>query len=294
MRARLWPARLLTLFTLLTLLGAGQAGAADYPFTVPWNDAVASPSNVAGLVLDAPAGRHGAVIADGDRLVFADTGEAASFWGMVISVSRSFPPRDPQDADAVVAKLARYGFNFVRLNGIDFARVGLYAKWRDTDKLDDDWMQRFDYFVAALRKAGIYYAVSVNHMSGKYAPDGELPFNETAPRHKNYNVMQLVDDGAIRAAQAWYTAVLTHRNRYTGLTLLGDPAHVHLSAVGEDSVFNPWLRGWDRLPVPVREALRLKFNAFLDARYGDRARLKAAWSDDDARGLVAGEDAADG
>ena len=72
---------------------------------------IASPAGTAidmSFLLDAPAGKHGKVKVDGDKLVFED-GTPAKFWGARVATL----PEDEPAMDKLVARLAAAGCNLV-------------------------------------------------------------------------------------------------------------------------------------------------------------------------------------
>lgn len=65
------------------------------------------------FLLDAPAGKHGPVKADGDNLVFAD-GTPARFWG--VRLQDGWDGWSPEKMEETAARLALYGCNLVGIN----------------------------------------------------------------------------------------------------------------------------------------------------------------------------------
>jgi hypothetical protein len=100
--------------------------------------------------LDAPAGKHGFIRGDGNDFMFED-GTKIKFWGVNIASNRPFIPQD--EVGQWVDFLAKYG-----INGVRFHKFTWHAYHGDSStRLDPAKWERFDYFQAKLREAGIYY-----------------------------------------------------------------------------------------------------------------------------------------
>ena len=82
---------------------------------IPFEPSASSPSGTAidmSFLLDAPAGKHGRVQADGDNLVFGD-GTPARFWG--VRFGEGWDHWSPEEMEDRVSRLASYGCNLVEL-----------------------------------------------------------------------------------------------------------------------------------------------------------------------------------
>src|SRR5688572_37726 len=103
----------------------------------------------ASALLDAPAGKHGELRAQGDGFVFAD-GSKARFWGMSIDDQMNFP--SAEQADFMAEFCAQLGFNLTR-HALPSAHLS-----------PEHW-ERFDTLVAKLVARGIHIALSVDARS---------------------------------------------------------------------------------------------------------------------------------
>ncbi|HVZ81684.1 MAG TPA: hypothetical protein VHE12_12920 [bacterium] len=83
------------------------------PYTPPTSPVMGTALDMSSL-LEAPAGKHGKLKADGDRLAFED-GTLARFWGT--KLSPSWTTRDPKELMAWVDRLAALGCNLAVLEG---------------------------------------------------------------------------------------------------------------------------------------------------------------------------------
>ena len=150
-------------FALATLAvsAAVSAQSARFPFVVSYGGAT-NATSVAHF-LDAPAGKHGFVRVRGGEFV-TDAGPIR-FNGTNLTGPANFPKH--ADADKLAARLSRLGINCVRLHYMDtwykpFMPDGTRAQGiLDDDtttqrKLSPSQLDKLDYLVAALKKAGIY------------------------------------------------------------------------------------------------------------------------------------------
>jgi hypothetical protein len=291
-RTRLaWTKHIAALIALsvLGMLEPALGAEENFPFTVSWDDSAAVAFSMTERLRDAPAGKHGWIRADGDLLVFED-GTPARLWGIGMSASPEFPPADKATASALVRKLSKYGFNVVRIRGIDAPTVGLYRPWARTGRLDDAVMDRIDFFVSELRKAGIYYSLGINVTSLRYAEGGSADQAQYRQAFKRYNGVQLFDEKLVTDTLRWYEAILKHANPYTKTTYAQDKAFAFVPAVAEDSIFHTYFSERDSLGEVNEKALQKRFNDYLAARYGSRDELADAWREEGRRGLSDGED----
>jgi hypothetical protein len=265
--ARWQRRRLKTLFALLSL--AVTASAADmFPFQLPWDDASPGITNVSWLN-DKPAGRDGFVhVKDGH--LFAGEKRLRIF-GVNMCFSANFPTH--ADAEKVAARLAKFGINCVRFHHMDMfsAPAGIFAK--DGRSLDAEMLDRLDYFIAALKKEGIYADLNL-HVSRTY------PDRPKAEKKGNPQFDKGVDNfhAPMIAMQRDYARdLLTHVNKYTGNQYAAEPAVALVEINNENALGFQWFAGeLDNLPAPYAEDLSAQWTAWLVKKYG--AVEKANWS----------------
>ncbi len=195
------------------------------PFTLDHRRATEAYSPVdVSFLLDAPAGKHGLIQVLNGHLATGD-GQRIRLWGVNITDwskgSRQIPSK--QDAPLWAATLARFGVNCVRFQFLDLeAPRGLIAAGRpDTRILDPDQLDREDYFIAQLKKRGIY--IDFNLLVGRHfkAGDGVKNANLLGQGAKGTS---LFDARLIELQKEYARELLTHRNPYTGLDYTRDPA----------------------------------------------------------------------
>ena len=121
----------------------------EIEYLVRWDQFEPSAIDVRKLTLDAPAGKHGHVIAKGDKLYFQD-GKPAKFWGVGLTFSNKLPYKFPPDkliADKIVEKIARLGFNHVRFVGLDNSARKPLNDWIKTGVLSSPELDELGYFI---------------------------------------------------------------------------------------------------------------------------------------------------
>ncbi|MCH5375434.1 MAG: hypothetical protein JJ992_15800, partial [Planctomycetes bacterium] len=107
--------------------------------------------------LETPAGRHGRITRQDDRLVY--DGQPIKLWGLNVCYASCAP--DHELAEQRARFYARYGINSVRLH--KYADGTGWAGIQSPDsfvEFDDDALDRMDYFVSRLKKRGIYVLLS--------------------------------------------------------------------------------------------------------------------------------------
>ncbi len=256
-------------------LGASSQSAAEgawLPFGLPWDDASKGPTDVSSL-LEQPAGKSGPVTArDGHFFV----GERRiRFWGVNMCFGACFPEEDV--APRVAARLAKFGVNCVRFHHMDMNPFpsGIFVDSK-LEELSPAALARFDRLFAELKKQGIYANLNL-HVSRFWSRAHAWPGTKEL---EDFDKMLDIFHPELAAVQKKYARdLLSHRNPHTGLTYADDPAVAMVEITNEDSLFM-WSapRMLPRLPEPYMKLLTEQWNAWLAQRYGDDAKLAAAWN----------------
>ena len=219
------------------------------------------------------AGQHGFVrlSPDGNSFVRGD-GQPIRFWGGTVSAEASHA-----DIDAHARFLAKRGVNMVRWHGH-------LAPINRPDSLltdvNDEALDQLFYFVAAMKKQGIYVTVSPYYaLTDRVFDDqGKRLFpNWTEPRDpKNATTMGLLfyDPVMQDAYKGWVRAMMTRVNPYTGQALKDDPAVAIFQIQNEDSLLFWTFNG---LQGADRDLLEHQFGDWLATRYGSLAAAQDAW-----------------
>lgn len=234
---------------------------------------------------DAPAGKHGRILRDEDKLVY--NGKPIKLWGLNVCYAGCAPEK--QLAEDRAFFYADYGINAVRLHkyadGPGWAGIQSDQSFAEFDK---EKLDRMDYFVSQLKEKGIYTKLS-STFGVKLGPaDREaVPFmNEfgklgrgRSPRiktgHGSVFLSRELQDLQIRQI----VNLLKHKNPYTGKTYAQDPAIAIIELFNEDSaLFFGTMNQLQKVPT-LRKRAGKEFFQWLKDKYGSKEKLLAAWGD---------------
>lgn len=265
---------------------APAAPDAWFPLVAP--DDAFDPASVtdASALVTRPAGRHGPVRAVDEGIQFAD-GTPVRFWGV-----NALPLPTPEQMARQARFYAKHGINLVRLHPVQ-SIVGLLRRQPDGSRgFDPAGLDRLDRYVAALKAEGIYVGWSPFYPHVVTADDGvppaifaELPDAPTwnlppgTSGKSTSGVVHFVP--ALQAAEwTWLAALLEHRNPYTGLRYVDEPALALLEVRNEDSLLwhaplNDLEAG--RMGPAITSAFQGAWQAWIRAHYPSDAALFAAW-----------------
>ncbi len=185
-------------------------------------------------LLDAPAGKHGALrAAPAGHFEFVDRpGKRVRFWGVNLCFTAQF--LDHAEADLLADRLARSGYNSVRFHHFD---AELTRGGRRSWDLDPGALDRIDYLFAALKRRGIY--VNIDLFSSRSFSDAEIAEWEVPGTLRGqFKALLPINDSVFTSWARFATALLTHRNPHTGLTWAEDPALIGICPVNENPLFN--------------------------------------------------------
>ena len=192
-----------------------------------------------------PAGKFGFVKADGDKLVFEKGGEAR-FWGGNIAAYAIFADEDNIKIQA--KRIAQLGYNLMRIHHHDstgwVGKTVIDKSRSDSQHLDDEVMDRLDFWIKALRDEGVYVWLDL-HVGRLFKEGDEIGggFAEMLRRgdktkgaegkgfcYFNERIEQLMKD--------FNAKYLSHVNKYTGLAYKDDPAVMGILITNENDVTN--------------------------------------------------------
>lgn len=192
-----------------------------------------SPLDFSGM-LDAPAGKYGRItVAPDGHFSFEKAPEKRiRFVGVNLCNKAQFLSH--ADSDALVERLARLGYNAIRLHHHDNWLVEKDAP--DSLTLDMEMLDRLEYLFAACRKRGIYVTTDV-FVSRKLKPGDRIP--EWIPDGRGYQMKALlpISRAAMENWKEFARRWLTHRNPYTGMTWAEDPALYLVSFTNENNLY---------------------------------------------------------
>jgi len=243
------------------------------PFEMDWRDNSGSLVNMSFL-LDAPAGKDGFIRIENGHLVKPGGGRFR-IWGVNVTGAACFPSKE--DAPVVAEHMARFGINCVRFHFLDSNwSDSLFVRDRDdTRELDFQQFDRLDYFVAELKKRGIYTNINLNVGRNYRKGDGVRDY-EYLGLAKVVNYF----DEHIQMLHAEYARqLLTHYNPYTKTEYRNEPAVVIVELVNENSIVEAWFSDrllgtnkrknpgtWTDITAWYAGQLTKKYNAWLKAR----------------------------
>jgi hypothetical protein len=242
------------------------------PFMLDHRGGAASVINLSFL-LDAPAGKHGFARIAGGHLVAGD-GKRLRLWGVNITDwsrgSMMLPSKE--DAPMWAAALARFGVNCVRLHFLDLAAPrGLIDDMRDdTRSFNAGQLDRLDFWIAELKKRGVYIDLNLNVGRSYKAGDGV----KDADKIRWAKGLALYDPRLIELQKEYAKQLLTHYNPYTKTEYRNEPAVVIVEMVNENALYVGF-----RAPTPAydKDLLDL-YNAWLRQNRSPAqiAKLRAA------------------
>src|SRR3989440_1172103 len=279
------------LLLLLALTQLALAQTKDYPtsdFPISYTPDTPGLLNCSDLLVK-PAGKSGPITPHDGHFFSGD--KRIRFWGVNIAFGGNFPTHD--QADKLAQRLSSFGINAVRFHHMDMMPYpgGIFAD-QSLTKLSDQALDRLDYFIAALKKQGVYSNINL-HVSRQYARPHKW---ENADKLENYDkIVDIFHPELIEANRQYATDLLTHFNKYTNTRLADEPAICMVEINNEDTIFF-WggVQKLATLPQPYSAILQKQWNDWLLAQYKSRDKLLAAWGEnsldkdeDPAKGTVA-------
>lgn len=218
------------------------------------------------------AGESGFIVVDGDRFVHGKTRKPVRFWA--VNAGAGIVRMDKGSIDYLARQLAKYGVNMVRYHSKVFAG-------KDIRQVDPELVGKLHYFVAAMKREGIYVALSIYFplwldMNKGHGFDGYNNQKPFALLFFNPEFQEIYRD--------WWRGVLEPRNPHTGLALKDDPAVGFLEILNEDSYFFWTFKPYEAVPAAQMEILERAFGEWLEKKYGSIEGALQAWGGSKVRG----------
>ena len=190
---------------------------------------------------DAPAGKYGWLRCAGGHFAFERRPDVAPrFYGVNLCFSANVPTH--AQADALVTRLVRLGYNTVRVHHYERdllkdGRAGGLA-------FDAAALDRFDYLMAKCIAAGLYVTTDLFVSRPVRWADIGYPDRAGVVEEKAvYKCLVAVSDAAFADWCAFAKRFLEHVNPYTGRRYLDEPALPLISLVNEGQLTMGWGRG---------------------------------------------------
>ena len=198
-------------------------------------------------------GKDGHLYSDGKRIKFFAT-----------NIS-SIPEK--KDAAYWAQVLAAQGYNCIRFHHIDsdWGNVIFKYDWSTKKRtLNEEGIDRFDYFFAQLKKRGIY--ANINLLTGRtFSQSDNLPAEvEQISEWKAQHELAAWNAQALQAQKDYAKLIFHHKNPYTGLTYAQDPAVAIFEVNNENSFPMSYKLGYfDDYPASLYEELNEKWTRWL-------------------------------
>jgi hypothetical protein len=251
------PARLCHLLFAVSFALPAAENPPLQPFAMDHRHGAGAAVDLSSL-LQAPAGKDGFVRVAAAHLVTPD-GRRLRLWGVNITDwtkgSTMLPSKE--DAGMWAATLARFGVNCVRLHFLDLAapRGIIDASRDDTRSFDAAQLDRLDYWIAELKKHGIYIDLNLN-VGRSYKPGDGV---QDADKIRWGKGLTFYDARLIELQKEYARNLLTHANPYTKTEYRNEPAIAIVEICNENALYVGF-----RAPTPAYDQeLSEVFNAWL-------------------------------
>ena len=252
-----------------------------FPFEFQLDDTNLDAIDLTSL-LERPAGEHGFVAVHEDGHFYFADGKRARFFGTNLGGRDVAPPKEL--SPKLAARFAKFGANMIRLHAFDSTYSGILDYSRGTtQEFDAEGLDRMDYLIAELKKQGIYVYIDLLDYRRFTSADGVKHADQfTHNWAGSMKGASIFDERMIELQKDYATKLLTHRNPYTKLRYVDDPAIAVVEMTNENSLFYFLLNKDLSLPY-YREQLLRRWNEWLASRYPDRAGLARAWTGADGQ-----------
>jgi len=269
-----------TVISLIVITNQTLAESDWWPWR-PADDTGPSAIDMTGW-LDKPAGSHGFLKIDADRLLFED-GTPFKFWGTNNANMNCAPGKETADFRA--ARYAKYGLNLIRLHKFTWFGPGAgIGDENDSTKTIPEKQDLLDYYCARLRDKGIYYSWS--HIYGHRLRPGDrnkvLAYDEVvnagSAHLKGSSIGLVLFAEDLQALNIRLTVnMLNHTNPYTHKRYADDPALAFIELQNEDDIFFPTTNQMVMQCPTYKKVFCELFSDWLKRKYGSQKKLVAAW-----------------
>jgi hypothetical protein len=207
-----------------------------------------------------PAGAHGFVRAELGHFV-DDRGERLRFFGINLTGVACLPEHTV--ADRLARHFKKLGFNAVRLNALDAAH-GVLA---ENGELSPAALDKLDYFTAALKAQGLYFALGLHAASGYAGLDGEA-----VARFPQGKVLDRFHRPFLEQQRAFARSLLSHVGSQSHIAYSAEPALLYVELNNEDTLFPSWAGSPDDAPASYRAELAQSYAPWLAERTAEGFR----------------------
>ena len=198
-------------------------------------------------MLDAPAGKYGFAKADGDEIVFENNPKPMRFYGTNLCFTGNYPTKE--NAVKLADELASIGYNILRIHHHEKHLMDMSSP--DGLAFKADMLDRLDFFIAELKKRGIYITTDL-YVSRTLAKD-MYEFIPEDSRRKNVKAAFFISPKVKENLRKFSTNLLNHVNPYTNLAWKDEPAMVSISLVNENTILNMY---WEKMVPDFYERVK--------------------------------------
>ena len=215
---------------------------------------------------------------------FKAGGIPVRFWGVNITSSGVFPEKS--QAPAIAARMRKMGINLVRFHHLESNWTTpngcIFNYSLGSRQLNPDTRDRLDYFIAQLKRNGIYVNMNLNVSRVFQESDGVAGADSMPDFAKGVTLF----DPYLQFLQREYAEqLLGHINPYTGMSLAVDPVLAMVETNNENSLYGFWkenrLRPFDAGGgIMTRHSVLLDslWGAWLRTKYSTQTALETAWN----------------
>jgi hypothetical protein len=181
--------------------------------------------------VDAPAGKHGWLLAKGPHFEFANRpGVPQRFYGVNFCSTANFP--SPEQAEQLAERLVRLGYNSIRVHHYD---NGCVQGSKDGLTVNPEQMAKLDSFMAACLKRGLY--VTTDLYVSRNVTWRHIGIARDDPMDKQvFKALVMVYEPAYQNWATFAKAFLTHVNPHTGRRYADEPGMPFIAMVNEGSI----------------------------------------------------------
>jgi len=223
------------------------------------------------------SGDGGFIRASGDHFIHGKTGQPVRFWA--VTAGHAVLTYQRSEVDRLARFLAKHGVNMVRLHGPLWRED---AQGQDLAKIDETKLNHIHYLTAALKKEGIYLALST-YFPLWLKPNGGSAF-EGYHGDKPPFALPFFSQRFQQLQKGWWQAALTVTNPYTGLSLRQDPTLAFIEILNEDSLFFWTFVPYESVPAPQMQILERLFGGWLQKKDPSLGRTFRRWGGSRIRG----------
>jgi hypothetical protein len=280
---------------LLVSVAAADTAAKLFPFSLPGDDVTEGITDLSFLN-DKPASDL-VTVRDGH---FYAGGKPIRFWGVCVLGVACFPSHD--DAALIARRLASRGLNQVRIHLLDgyCAPLGLFdPAYKGQLRILPAQLDKLDFFIAELKKRGIYVELSVNGYHWRNITGAkQFPGVDPARFAPFSSGIPLWNEEFLKTEKQFARDFFGHVNPYTGKAYTEEPSVACMEIINENGIVCAWRGGHFRKAWPESMIADLQgyWNTFLKSRYATTDRLRQAWATGaihaDPRGLLQNGDIA--